>query len=389
LSRIKARFAALQTEGRGALIPFLEAYDPDPATSMAILRGMPGAGADLIEIGMPFTDPMADGPTIQAAGLRGLKAGATMARTLAMVREFRSGDTDTPIILMGYLNPIASYGPERFCTDAAAAGVDGLIVVDLPTEEADLLAGHAAAQAIEPGLSGQVRLAGHCPVDGFADATKTGLAYRAALAEAGVDLREHLPALGIARTGTGFLVHTAEGTFEAQRVVLAGGVWLEPMLRWFGINLPIRVLVNQVAVTGRIAPVMRTVVGIASGLLSLKQYPHGAVVIGGGWQGRGDRTRGGAELLPENLIGNLRLACHAIPALSGAHMLRAWAGLEAETADAMPAVGPIPGVANAYVCGSVHSGYTSGPYIAALLAEHILGRTPALPLFPIDRLLPA
>lgn len=247
----------------------------------------------------------------------------------------------------------------------------------------------AAAQAIEPGLSGQVRLAGHCPVDGFADATKTGLAYRAALAEAGVDLREHLPALGIARTGTGFLVHTAEGTFEAQRVVLAGGVWLEPMLRWFGINLPIRVLVNQVAVTGRIAPVMRTVVGIASGLLSLKQYPHGAVVIGGGWQGRGDRTRGGAELLPENLIGNLRLACHAIPALSGAHMLRAWAGLEAETADAMPAVGPIPGVANAYVCGSVHSGYTSGPYIAALLAEHILGRTPALPLFPIDRLLPA
>ena len=149
MSRIKARFAALQTEGRGALIPFLEAYDPDPATSMAILRGMPGAGADLIEIGMPFTDPMADGPTIQAAGLRGLKAGATMARTLAMVREFRSGDTDTPIILMGYLNPIASYGPERFCTDAAAAGVDGLIVVDLPTEEADLLAGHAAAQAID------------------------------------------------------------------------------------------------------------------------------------------------------------------------------------------------------------------------------------------------
>ncbi len=149
MSRIAARFAALRAEGRGALIPFLEAYDPDAETSMAILRGMPGAGADLIEIGMPFTDPMADGPTVQAAGLRGLKAGATMARTLAMVRDFRLDDDATPVILMGYLNPIASYGPERFCTDAAAAGVDGLIVVDLPTEEADLLAGHAKAQDLD------------------------------------------------------------------------------------------------------------------------------------------------------------------------------------------------------------------------------------------------
>ena len=149
MSRIEARFAALRREHRGALIPFLEAYDPDAATSMAILCGMPGAGADLIEIGMPFTDPMADGPTVQAAGLRGLKAGATLARTLAMVSEFRTGDTETPVILMGYLNPIASYGPERFCADAARAGVDGLIVVDLPTEEAAMLAPHAAAHEID------------------------------------------------------------------------------------------------------------------------------------------------------------------------------------------------------------------------------------------------
>ena len=149
MSRIKARFAAVKAEGRGALIPFLEAYDPDEATSMAILRGMPGAGADLIEIGMPFTDPMADGPTIQAAGLRGLRAGATLARTLAMVRAFREEDSDTPVVLMGYLNPIASYGPERFCMDAAAAGVDGLIVVDLPPEEADLLAPHADTHGLD------------------------------------------------------------------------------------------------------------------------------------------------------------------------------------------------------------------------------------------------
>ncbi len=147
--RIAARFAALKAEGRGALIPFLEAWDPDAATSMAILRGMPGAGADLIEIGCPFTDPMADGPTIQRAGQRALKAGAKMVHTLAMVREFRRENTTIPVILMGYLNPILSYGAERFCVDAAASGVDGLIVVDLPTEEADMMAPFAAANGLD------------------------------------------------------------------------------------------------------------------------------------------------------------------------------------------------------------------------------------------------
>ena len=145
MSRIAARFAALKKEGRGALIPFLEAWDPDEATSKALLRGMPGAGADLIEIGMPFTDPMADGPIIQAAARRGLLAGVKVRFILDMVREFRLDDQATPIVLMGYLNPILSYGPQKFCEDAARAGVDGLIIVDLPTEEADLLLPHTAA----------------------------------------------------------------------------------------------------------------------------------------------------------------------------------------------------------------------------------------------------
>jgi tryptophan synthase alpha chain len=149
MSRIASRFAALKNEGRGALIPFLEAWDPDEATSMALLRGMPGAGADLIEIGMPFTDPMADGPIIQAAGKRALKAGVKVARVLAMVRDFRREDAATPVILMGYLNPILSYGAERFCVDAAACGVDGLIVVDLPTEEADMLVPFATASGLD------------------------------------------------------------------------------------------------------------------------------------------------------------------------------------------------------------------------------------------------
>ncbi len=149
MSRIAARFAKLKSEGRGALIPFLESWDPDAKTSAAILKGMPAAGADLIEIGCPFTDPMADGPTVQFAGTRALKAGATMIHTLAMVREFRAGDDATPIVLMGYLNPILCYGPEKFCVDAAAAGVDGLIIVDLPSEEADWIAPHAAANGID------------------------------------------------------------------------------------------------------------------------------------------------------------------------------------------------------------------------------------------------
>jgi tryptophan synthase alpha chain len=149
MSRIATRFAHLRKQNRGALIPFLEAWDPDPATSMAILRGMPAAGADLIEIGCPFTDPMADGPIIQLAGKRALTAGAKMLHTLAMVREFRAEDDATPVILMGYLNPILSYGPGRFCTDATAAGVDGLIVVDLPSEEADLLLPHANARDLD------------------------------------------------------------------------------------------------------------------------------------------------------------------------------------------------------------------------------------------------
>ncbi len=149
MSRIAARFAALKAQGRGALIPFLEAWDPDQASSVALLRGMPQAGADLIEIGMPFTDPMADGPIIQAAGKRGLAAGVKVADVLAMVRGFRREDDATPVVLMGYLNPILSYGPERFCTDAAASGVDGLIIVDLPTEEADLLLPHSNASGLD------------------------------------------------------------------------------------------------------------------------------------------------------------------------------------------------------------------------------------------------
>ena len=138
-TRLTRRFARLAAEGRPALVTFTMAGDPDYAVSSEILMALPAAGADVIELGMPFSDPMADGPAIQMAGQRALKAGQTLAITLEMVRAFRAGDDETPIVLMGYYNPIYSYGNERFLKDAAAVGVDGLIIVDLPPEADDEL----------------------------------------------------------------------------------------------------------------------------------------------------------------------------------------------------------------------------------------------------------
>jgi tryptophan synthase alpha chain len=153
-TRIDKRFADLAKEGRAALVTFLMSGDPDYETSLAVIKALPKAGADLIEFGMPFTDPMADGPSVQAAGLRALKAGQTLRKTLAMVRAFREGDDATPIVLMGYYNPIYVYGVEKFLVDAKAAGVDGLIIVDLPPEEDEEL----CLPALKAGLN-FVRLA--------------------------------------------------------------------------------------------------------------------------------------------------------------------------------------------------------------------------------------
>ncbi len=145
-NRIVRRFAALARERRGGLVTFITAGDPDLGTSMAILRGLPKAGADLIEIGMPFSDPMADGPAVQAASLRALKAGQTLKRTIGMVAALRSSDNETPVVLMGYYNPIYVFGVKAFVAEARKAGVDGLIIVDLPPEEcAELLAPARAA----------------------------------------------------------------------------------------------------------------------------------------------------------------------------------------------------------------------------------------------------
>ncbi|WP_417316970.1 tryptophan synthase subunit alpha [Emcibacter sp.] len=154
VERIEQKFAQLKTEGRAALVTFITGGDPDYATSLDILKGLPAAGADIIELGMPFSDPMADGPAIQAASLRALNGGMTLKKCLEMVREFRKDNKETPLILMGYYNPVYIYGVDRFLKDALEAGVDGLIIVDLPPEEDREL----AIPAIEAGM-GMIHLA--------------------------------------------------------------------------------------------------------------------------------------------------------------------------------------------------------------------------------------
>ncbi|OSP54001.1 FAD-binding oxidoreductase [Pseudoruegeria sp. SK021] len=242
---------------------------------------------------------------------------------------------------------------------------------------------------IEPNANPGIRMASHCAIDGYANAYLTGIAFRRALLEAGVTIREYTPVIGLEPTGQGYDLKLRDGKASARQIVLAGGVWLEPMMEMLGLRLAIKTLVNQLAVTERAAPLMRTVVCIASGLLSLKQFPHGTVVIGGGWQGTGDRDTNSHRATTESMIGNVRLAVHAIPRLRQTRIVRSWTGFESETADALPALGPIPGFEGAWICGAVHSGYTSAPYTAHCLTQAILGGEPDMPLFPIDRLLTA
>jgi sarcosine oxidase subunit beta len=245
----------------------------------------------------------------------------------------------------------------------------------------------AEARAVEPGLNEKVIAAAFCELDGHVTAYLTGRAYCRALVQARVTVLDKWPATAVQHEQGRFAIVSEHGRLlRTKRLVLAGGVWLETMLAWLGLRVRVKCLVNQLIITERMKPVMRSVVGIANGLLSLKQFENGTVLVGGGWQGLGDPRRGGVEAIPDNMVGNLRLARYAIPALSGTRIVRIWLGLEAETADAMPMVGPVPGVDGAFVIGCVHSGYTSAPYMGRLLAEMILGREPEMPLFDPLRL---
>jgi glycine/D-amino acid oxidase-like deaminating enzyme len=248
-----------------------------------------------------------------------------------------------------------------------------------------------AARVIEPGLNPAMLEAAFCSSDGFTSAYLTGRAYHSALRAAEVRIFERTAATRIDWSDGHYRVYGPKSAatqirVDAKRLVMAGGVWLEPLCAMLDISIPVKTLVNQLIVTERMPTIMRSVLSIANGLLSMKQFANGTVLIGGGWQGVGDRVSGPAEIIPQNLIGNLRLAQHAVPALAKARVARIWMGLESETADGMPMIGALPGRDDAWVIGCVHSGYTSGPYMGKLLAQTMLGQKPELPLFDPARL---
>lgn len=243
----------------------------------------------------------------------------------------------------------------------------------------------ARARAIEPGLTDRVTLAAHCRIDGFAVAHLIGRAFRAALARHGTEVHENTAVDAIERDDTGFVIRAGDVVLRARRIVLAAGAWMEKMLAWFGVTIPIHTRINQLVVTERMRPVMNTVIGVANGGLSLKQFANGTVLIGGGWQGIGDLEQGGVGFVPQNLIGNIRLARYCVPGIGEARVLRSWLGVESRTDDKLPLLGDIPGVDDAYVIGCVHSGFTSGPIAGRVLAQHILGQRPELPLFDPGR----
>jgi glycine/D-amino acid oxidase-like deaminating enzyme len=238
------------------------------------------------------------------------------------------------------------------------------------------------ARELEPSLSDKPILASWCPMDAYANSYRLGDALRTALGRAGVDIREFTPVDKVLRENQGYVVQAGDQTFSASRIVLTGGVWIEKLLaRDFGVDIPVNCRVNQVSVTERMPPIMSRVLGIATSLLTLKQSQNGTVLIGGGWQGKGDPERGGYEVVPENLVGNLRLAGYVIPALRHARIVRTWLGLEGNVEDFLPLAGEIPGAKDAYVLGCVRGGFTIGPYIGSLLAQQILGHEPEMPLF--------
>jgi tryptophan synthase alpha chain len=267
--RIDARFAALAREGRAAFIAYVMAGDPDPETSLSILNGLPASGADLIELGFPFSDPMAEGPPIQRAALRALKAGMTLKGTLSLVAQFRQGDKDTPLILMGYLNPLLSYGYDKFAQDAADAGADGLIVVDCPPEEADPL-----ADALDSAGIALIRLATPTTDDArlaiVARRTKGFVYYVAVAGVTGVkeaDANAVAPAVARVRAATGLPVAVGFGIKTPERAA--------SMARIADAAVVGSVLVDQIAdaaanenVTSR---VLETAAGLAQAVRSARE----------------------------------------------------------------------------------------------------------------------
>lgn len=250
----------------------------------------------------------------------------------------------------------------------------------------ELISGTAALSR-EPGLTQRVVAASWCPADGYANSSRTGVYFRSLLAGAGVEAREYTQVQDIQPDGNGFAVMTPGAIVRTRRVLLAAGAWTTSLAAKLGFDVSVRVRVNTVSVAQRAPPIVSTVIGHVTGLLTLKQKQNGTVLIGGGWQGRGTPTDGRGEVVPETLLTNLRLAQFAVPALGALRIIRAWTGFEASVPDFYPLAGAIPGVDNAYILACVRGGYTIGPYIGQLMGDMILDREPEMPLFDPARVL--
>lgn len=238
---------------------------------------------------------------------------------------------------------------------------------------------------LEPALSRRVVAASYCAEDGYADSSLTGRHFRMRLRQAGIDYRERSPVLGIEAGDAGFVVRTASETVAARRLLLASGGWMKEVAAMIGLDLPVRARVNTVSVTEPGRRLFDTVIGHATGLLTMKQKESGAVLIGGGWQGTGTPQQGRGAVAADSLVTNLQLARFAVPELANRRVIRSWTGFEANVPDFYPLAGAAPGLEGAFLLGCVRGGYTIGPYIARLMGDLILGREPELPLFDPGR----
>jgi glycine/D-amino acid oxidase-like deaminating enzyme len=234
-------------------------------------------------------------------------------------------------------------------------------------------------------LTQKVISASYCPEDGYANSSLTGQYYRGRLRDQGIPYRERCPVTAIAQDGAGFALDTPQGEITASRILMATGAWLKPTAAMLGVDLPVNARINTVSVTERLEPLTSTVIGHATGLLTMKQKKNGTVLIGGGWQGRGTPQEGRGQVTAGSLQPNLALAQFALPALANARIMRSWTGFEANMPDFYPLVGALPGVEGAFVLGCVRGGYTIGPYISKLMGDFILDREPELPLFDPGR----
>ena len=233
----------------------------------------------------------------------------------------------------------------------------------------------------EPSLTSRVIAASWCADDGYASANRTGTYLRALLREAGVTCLEYSPVEAIDSGDDGFRVAAPQGTFKGRRLLLAAGAWTKPLAAKLGVEFPVHVRINTVSVLERGPATVGSVIGHASGLLTLKQKADGTVLIGGGWQGRGSPGEGRGDIVPATMLDNLRLARFVVPSLAKFRLLRAWTGFEAHVPDFFPLAGALPGVSGAFVLSCVRGGYTIGPYIGRLLGDLIHGKEPEMKLF--------